>query len=63
MDDKFKTQLQELGQQANNEQEMAKRLQQWLEFWSPGNHDDRTLVIVSPHLYSHKQTDEKTVNS
>lgn len=24
----------------------AKRLLEWLDFWSPGNHDDRTIVIV-----------------
>ena len=24
----------------------SKRLLKWLDFWSPGNHDDRTIVIV-----------------
>lgn len=24
----------------------AKRLLEWLDFWSPGNHDDRTIVIL-----------------
>jgi serine/threonine protein phosphatase PrpC len=26
--------------------EMANQLSTWMDFWSPGNHDDRTLVIV-----------------
>lgn len=26
--------------------EMAQQLSTWMEFWSPGNHDDRTLAIV-----------------
>ena len=21
---------------------------QWMDFWSPGNHDDRTLVVLVP---------------
>jgi hypothetical protein len=25
-----------------------KRLLEWLDFWSPGNHDDRTLVLALP---------------
>ena len=24
----------------------AQRLLEWLDFWSPGNHDDRTIVIL-----------------
>jgi hypothetical protein len=24
----------------------AKALLDWLDFWSPGNHDDRTIVIM-----------------
>ncbi len=24
----------------------AERLLKWLDFWSPGNHDDRTIVII-----------------
>ncbi|RBL89953.1 PP2C family serine/threonine-protein phosphatase [Chitinophaga flava] len=27
--------------------EAARSLSAWLDFWSPGNHDDRTLMIVS----------------
>lgn len=26
--------------------EIADQLNQWMDFWSPGNHDDRTLAIV-----------------
>jgi len=26
--------------------EIAKQLSEWMDFWSPGNHDDRTLAIV-----------------
>jgi hypothetical protein len=26
--------------------EITKQLSNWMDFWSPGNHDDRTLVIV-----------------
>lgn len=29
-----------------NNVEIANQLSTWMEFWSPGNHDDRTLVIV-----------------
>lgn len=54
---------QALGTQAQDEQQMAQLLQQWLGFWSQGNHDDRTLVIVSPPLYSRKQTTEEAVQS
>ena len=24
----------------------ANRLLDWLDFWSPGNHDDRTIVVL-----------------
>jgi serine/threonine protein phosphatase PrpC len=27
-------------------QAMAQQLSEWMDFWSPGNHDDRTLAIV-----------------
>jgi serine/threonine protein phosphatase PrpC len=27
-------------------QELGKQLSAWMDFWSPGNHDDRTLAIV-----------------
>ena len=27
-------------------QELANQLSDWMDFWSPGNHDDRTLAIV-----------------
>ena len=26
--------------------EIAAQLSKWMDFWSPGNHDDRTLAIV-----------------
>jgi len=26
--------------------EIAKQLSSWMDFWSPGNHDDRTLAII-----------------
>jgi hypothetical protein len=26
--------------------EIANQLSNWMDFWSPGNHDDRTLAIV-----------------
>lgn len=29
-----------------NNQEIANQLSTWMDFWSPGNHDDRTLAIV-----------------
>ncbi|CAD0006876.1 PP2C family serine/threonine-protein phosphatase [Flavobacterium chungangense] len=29
-----------------NNPEIAKQLSAWMDFWSPGNHDDRTLAII-----------------
>lgn len=29
-----------------NNSEIAHQLSQWMDFWSPGNHDDRTLAII-----------------
>ncbi|GAB3570592.1 hypothetical protein GCM10027578_27130 [Spirosoma luteolum] len=29
------------------------QLQEWLTFWSPGNHDDRTIAILYPHAHNH----------
>jgi serine/threonine protein phosphatase PrpC len=29
-----------------NNSEIANQLSKWMDFWSPGNHDDRTLAIV-----------------
>ena len=26
--------------------DVAEQLSTWMDFWSPGNHDDRTLAIV-----------------
>jgi hypothetical protein len=26
--------------------EIAQQLSNWMDFWSPGNHDDRTLAII-----------------
>jgi serine/threonine protein phosphatase PrpC len=28
--------------------ETEKRLLNWLDFWSPGNHDDRTIIVLVP---------------
>ena len=28
--------------------ELKKQLLEWLEFWSPGNHDDRTIALMLP---------------
>lgn len=33
-----------LFEPSNNE--IASQLSQWMDFWSPGNHDDRTLAII-----------------
>lgn len=30
----------------HNNNEISKQLSDWMDFWSPGNHDDRTLAIV-----------------
>lgn len=30
----------------NENKEIANQLSNWMDFWSPGNHDDRTLAIV-----------------
>lgn len=30
----------------NRNQDTATELSQWMDFWSPGNHDDRTLAII-----------------
>lgn len=29
-----------------NNSEIAQQLSNWMDFWSPGNHDDRTLAII-----------------
>lgn len=26
---------------------LEKQLMEWLDFWSPGNHDDRTLAVLA----------------
>lgn len=31
---------------SDDNEEAAQQLLKWLDFWSPGNHDDRTLVIL-----------------
>jgi serine/threonine protein phosphatase PrpC len=31
---------------SSNNKDIQGQLSQWMDFWSPGNHDDRTLVIV-----------------
>ncbi len=35
-------------QLADNPQTSAEQLTDWLDFWSPGNHDDRTLALIYP---------------
>lgn len=32
---------------ASHTTETANQLSAWMDFWSPGNHDDRTLMIIS----------------
>lgn len=45
------------GVELTDDNEAAKdQLLQWLDFWSPGNHDDRTIAI----LYGDKIEEEKT---
>ena len=39
-EDKVKVEL----NAGNNE--IKQQFSQWMDFWSPGNHDDRTLVLV-----------------
>ncbi|HEX2628295.1 MAG TPA: protein phosphatase 2C domain-containing protein, partial [Chitinophagaceae bacterium] len=39
-DDQFKVEF-----NAGNK-DIAAQLSKWMEFWSPGNHDDRTLAVV-----------------
>lgn len=51
--EKWKAFFDDLG--GNNEEEInalsndgtSKNLSEWTDFWSPGNHDDRTLIILS----------------
>ncbi|RZL42481.1 MAG: protein phosphatase 2C domain-containing protein, partial [Pedobacter sp.] len=31
---------------ASSNNEIANQLSAWMDFWSPGNHDDRTLAII-----------------
>ena len=39
--------LSENGVELSDDNEAAKeQLLQWLDFWSPGNHDDRTIAIL-----------------
>lgn len=37
-----------LPQLADNPETSAEQLKDWLDFWSPGNHDDRTLALIYP---------------
>ena len=30
----------------DDNEDAAGQLLQWLDFWSPGNHDDRTIAIL-----------------
>ena len=30
----------------DDNEESAQQLLDWLDFWSPGNHDDRTIAIL-----------------
>ena len=32
--------------------EAAAALEQWLNFWSPGHHDDRSLLLLLPTPYT-----------
>ena len=38
----------ELLNEASNlgDEEIEEWMEEWLSFWSPGNHDDRTIVFV-----------------
>ena len=39
--------LKEKGVDLSDDNEVAKeQLLNWLDFWSPGNHDDRTIAIL-----------------
>jgi hypothetical protein len=31
---------------SENPELSAQQLTEWLDFWSPGNHDDRTLALI-----------------
>ena len=53
--EKWQAFLEDLG--GNNEEkitveftpentEIATQLSAWMDFWSPGNHDDRTLAVI-----------------
>ena len=33
---------------SRNNRELKSQLMDWMDFWSPGNHDDRTLAILVP---------------
>ncbi|RZJ79753.1 MAG: hypothetical protein EOO47_09840 [Flavobacterium sp.] len=28
-------------------EDAVQKLSDWMDFWSPGNHDDRTLIVLS----------------
>lgn len=48
--------LKENGVELTDDNESSKeQLLNWLDFWSPGNHDDRTIAI----LYEGEETDPK----
>ena len=48
--------LRENGVELTDDNEASKeQLLNWLDFWSPGNHDDRTIAI----LYEGEETDPK----
>lgn len=38
--------LEDQVQLAQRDADVAKRLLAWLDFWSPGNHDDRTIALI-----------------
>ena len=35
-----------IGVDFNSSEDESEKLLGWMDFWSPGNHDDRTLAII-----------------
>lgn len=48
-----------------DEADPAQALQTWLDFWSAGNHDDRTIALFIPHITEthHHTTHTETENT
>lgn len=55
----FWEEIQPILQQEHPEQ----ALEQWLDFWSPGNHDDRTLAVFLPNRYANRIEIEPVVET